>query len=134
MEQSETKKKDFPHFSAKKKILVKTFDQCLHTPSSTITIKYMKDNNIAQKIDTKQLKKDLEIQNVDPTRNNISPMSVRSSLNDSIPTYSGTPHQLCTTISTVYTNYPVDSTTNPRSKNVSKTLSGFYSRNPRPPA
>ena len=134
MEQSETKKKDLPHFSAKKKIIAKTLNKSLNYLSSTTTIKYMKDNNIAKQTDTKQLKKNLEIQKVDPTRTNNSAMSVRSSVNDFIPTYSQTPQKLCTTLSTVYTNHLVESTTNPRSKNVSKTLSGFYSWNLRPPA
>ena len=93
----------------------------------------MKDNNIAKKTDTAQLKKKSEIQNLVPTRTNNSLISVRSSLLDSMPTHSHTPQQLCTTPSIVYTNYSVDSTINPRSTNVSKTLSSFYSRNPRLP-
>ena len=94
----------------------------------------MKDKNIAQKIDTVQLKKTSEIHNLLPTRINNSLISVRSLLPDSIPTHSHIPQQICTTPSTEYTNYSVDSTTNPRNTNVSKTLSSFYSRNPRPPA
>ena len=94
----------------------------------------MKDNNIAKKIDTVQLKKTSEIQNLIPTRSNKSLTSVRSLVSDTIPTHSHTPQKICTTPSTDYTNYSVDSTTNPRSTNISKTLSGFYSRNPHPPA
>ena len=94
----------------------------------------MKGNNIAKKINTVQFKKTPEIQNLVPTRTTKSHTSVRSLVSDSIPTHSHTPQKICTTPSTDYTNYSVDSTTNPRSTNISKTLSGFYSRNPRPPA
>ena len=94
----------------------------------------MNDKNIAKKIDTVQLKKNSEIQNLVPIRTNNSLISARSSLSDYIPTHSHTPQQICTTPSTEYTNYSVDGTTNPRSTNVSKTLSGFYSRKPRQPA
>ena len=94
----------------------------------------MKDKNITQKIDTVQLKKTSEIQSLVPTRTNNSLISVRSLFPDSIPTHSHTPQQICTIPSTEYTNYSVDSTTNFRSTNISTTLSGFYSRNPRPPA
>ena len=94
----------------------------------------MKDNNIVKKIDTVQLKKNSEIQHLVPTRSNKSLTSVQSLVSDTIPTHSHTPQKICTIPLTDYTNYSVDSTTNPRSTNISKTLSGFYSRNPHPPA
>ena len=134
LEITKTKNNDIHHSSVKQTIIAKTLDPTLNYPSPTNTIKYMKDKNIAQKIDTVQLKKTSEIKNLVPTRTDNSLISVRSFLPDSIPTHSHTPQQICTTPSTEYTNYSVDSTTNPRSTNVSKTLTGFYSRNPRPPA
>ena len=65
----------------------------------------MTDKNIAKKTDTVQLKKNSERQNLVPTRTNNSLISVRSSLLDSIPTRSHTPQRLCTTPSTIYTNF-----------------------------
>ena len=134
LEVNQTKKKDIHRSNVKKKVIAKTLDPSLNHPSPTNTIKYMKDNNIVKKIDTVHLKKTSEIQNLVPTRTNYSLTSVQSLVSDSIPTHSHTPQQLCTTPSKVYTNYSVDSTTNNRSTNFSKSLSGFYSRNPRPPA
>ena len=131
---NQTKNKDLHCSSVKKKIIATTSDPSLNHPSPTNTIKYMKDNNIAKKINTIQLKKKPELQNLVSTRTNKSTTSVRSLVSDSIPTHSHTPQKLCTTPSTDYTNHSVDITTNPRSTNISKTLSGFYSRNPRPPA
>ena len=94
----------------------------------------MKGNNIAKKIITVQIKKTPEIQNLVPTRTTKSTTSVRSLVSDSITTHSHTPQKICTTPPRDYTNHSVDITTNPRTTNISKTLSGFYSRNPRPPA
>ena len=56
---NQTKNKDLHRSSVKKKIIAKTLDLSLNHPSPTNTIKYMKDNNIAKKIDTVQLKKNL---------------------------------------------------------------------------
>ena len=60
--------------------------------------------------------------------------SVRCPLSDSVPKRSPTPQQTCIYPPIVYTTYSVDSRKIPHSTNVSKTLSRFYSRTPRPPA
>ena len=60
--------------------------------------------------------------------------TIRYPLSDYVPKQSPTPQQTCILIQIVSTTYSVDSRKIPRSTNVSKTLSGFYSRTPRPPA
>ena len=134
LEIPKTKNTDLHQSSVKQTLSAKPLDPSLNYPSPTNTIEYKKDKNIAQKTDTVQFKKTSEIHNLVPTRTNNSLISVRSLVSDSIPTHSHTPQQICTTPSTEYSNYSVDRTTSPRSTNVSKTLSSFYSRYPRPPA
>ena len=93
----------------------------------------MRDNNISNTTDTLKINKNSAIQNLVPTRTRQSFFPVQSPSQDSIPTQSHTSQQVCTIPSSVSINYSVDSTKIPRSTNINKTLSGFYSRNPRPP-
>ena len=104
-----------------------------HYPPTT-TNNNMRDNNISKMTNTLQVNTNSAIQNLGHTRTRQSILPVQSQSQNSIPTQSHTSQQICTIPSPVSINYSVDSTKIPRSTNVSKTLSGFYSRNPRPPA
>ena len=111
-----------------------TLDINRHHYPPTTTKNNMRDNNISKMTDTLQVNKNSATQNLVHTRTRKSILPVHSPSQNSIPTQSHTSQQVCTIPSSLSINYSIDSAKIPRSTNVSKTLSGFYSRNPRPPA
>ena len=126
----------------------------LHQPKLNLPTKIIPLHNNLQKVKIKKLSTQSEVQNNNvsqhrrdnSTRNN-TPMkhkkkstynqhdpslssSLQCPLSGSIPKQSPTPQQTCIYPPIVYTTYSVDSRKIPRSTNISKTLSEFYSRTP----